>query len=264
MGLFKSLKKLAKKIFKGVKKVFSLPGKILTKIVGKKWAKRLMIAVAVFTGGMAIMSGVGGFLGGTGFFGRFVSGGQAFLKGLLNPIQAFKGGVAGAQAGSGILGTAEGFATGAAQGAGALPGVAGAAEAAGAATPGVTGAAGSSLPPGVGPPVPNVPTGGSGFLSKAADFAKSTGGGLLLAKGVEGFAGGKAAEVEQERRDEIKASRGDPAQLQEYRDTVNKDLDELPKMRDRMDERWRNARSKTFKAAGNYNDPYNYAAPEGA
>ena len=204
MGLFKTIKKGFKSVFKGIKKVFKGAAKLIGKVMGNKWVKRLMIAAAIVTGGIAIMSGVGGFMSGTGFFGRFISGGEAFLKGLTSPISSLKGGLAGAKAAAG-------------QGAGAVLGGAakGAAQAAGVGPATVMAAGQKGISSSVAGATPAAAKGG--FLSKAGgvakDFVTSPGGGLVTYGAMQGYAQGKAAEVEREQREESLADFNTPDAL---------------------------------------------------
>ena len=275
MGLFKAFKKLGKSIFKGIHKVFLPAAQLIKKVVGKKWAKRLMIAAAVFTGGMALLSGVGGFLGGTGFFGRFVSGGQAFVKGLFNPVGAAKGAMTGLKSG-GIGGVFSGAAQGAGFAPAAATGAAGAGGGTAGAAPAVTPTAGATggynaqnmanmAPPGMAPPAggagtaaqnlanPAAAGGGGGMLSKVGNFAMSPGGGMLISNAVQGYAQGKMAEAHQDRLDENSESKQDPESVAMYQDSINQDLGALPRFRQEMDRRMERIRSR---GRGNYENEY--------
>lgn len=111
MGLFKSIGKAFKKVVKGVGKVFKKIGKGIGKILNSKWGKILMVAAAVFTGGMALVGAWQGMAGATGFFGKFAAGAKGFLTGLMKPVQTAKGLMGGAAQGgqvAGQIGTAAG------------------------------------------------------------------------------------------------------------------------------------------------------------
>jgi hypothetical protein len=60
MGLFSSIKKGFKKLFKGIGKIFKKVMGAVGKVLGSKWGKALMMGVAIFTGGMALMGGISG------------------------------------------------------------------------------------------------------------------------------------------------------------------------------------------------------------
>ncbi len=100
MGLLKKLKKGLKRIFKGVKKVFKKVVKAFGKIAGSKFGKILMLAAAVFTGGVALgaWSAWGGFsTAAGGFAGKFIAG--------VNKVMSFMtGGAAGAGKGATMAG----------------------------------------------------------------------------------------------------------------------------------------------------------------
>lgn len=113
MGLFKSIKKGFKSLWKGVKKVFKKVGKAIGKVLNSKWGKILMVAAAVFTGGMAIAAGFQAFSASTAttFFGKFAAGAKGFLTGLMKPMDQAKkmfGGAAKAAEGVAQVGTAAG------------------------------------------------------------------------------------------------------------------------------------------------------------
>jgi hypothetical protein len=107
MGLFSGIKKAFKKVFKGIKKVFKKVGKFVGKILNSDFGKILMIAAAVFTGGAALMAGIGNASAASGFIGKFVAGAKGFMSGLLRPMATWKGAIQGAQAGTGILAGAQ-------------------------------------------------------------------------------------------------------------------------------------------------------------
>ena len=112
MGLFSGIKKGFKKVFKGVKKAFKKVGKFAGKVMSSKWFKGLMIAAAVFTGGMALMAGFGNAMATSGtFMTKFVAGAKGFMAGLMNPVATGKGALAGAQGGGGLSGALQGDAT---------------------------------------------------------------------------------------------------------------------------------------------------------
>lgn len=120
MGLFSGIKKAVGGIFKGVGKIFKPVTKLihkgLSKIVGKKWARRLMLGAAVFTAGTALIAGAQMFSATAGgFWAKFVAGGKEFLAALAHPIKGAKsilpGG--GSLTGAGGVLTAPAAATGA-------------------------------------------------------------------------------------------------------------------------------------------------------
>lgn len=95
MGLFSSIKKGFKKLFKGIKKVFGKVMGAVGKVLGSKWGKALMMGVAIFTGGMALMGGIGGWTTaaaeqGATFMSKFVAGAKGFLTALANPVEQAK------------------------------------------------------------------------------------------------------------------------------------------------------------------------------
>lgn len=232
MGLFSGIKKGFKKVFKGVKKAFKKVGKFAGKVMSSKWFKGLMIAAAVFTGGMALMAGFGNAMATSGtFMTKFVAGAKGFMSGLMNPVATGKGALAGAQGGGGLSGALQG----AAQGSGALQ-TAGAAQtlqqagAQGTMGQGPMSAApppdagsqqawldklgqgqGAAPPSGAmspaaaapaGAPAVAAPTTMPGKLMQGAknlggtavDFAKSPGGGMMLMGAMQGYAAGKREE----------------------------------------------------------------------
>lgn len=186
MGLFSGLKKAVGGIFKGVSKIFKpvtkLVQKGLSKIVGKKWARRLTMGAAIFMGGTALIAGFQGFMGASGgFFSKLVTGGKEFLAALAHPIKGAKSILPG----GGSLTGAGGAAT-SAVGATA-PAASGAATPAAIATEGLP-AVSISAPelgalPGTALPESTLAGGGTsaagGLLSKAGAAAKSVGGGLM-------------------------------------------------------------------------------------
>lgn len=116
MGIFSKIKKGIKKVFKGVKKVFKKVGKAVVKFLDSDLGKALMIAAAVFTGGAALMAGIGNAAAATGgFLTKFVAGAKGFMAGLAQPMATWKGAVSGFQS-SGM----GGILSGAAKGSGAL------------------------------------------------------------------------------------------------------------------------------------------------
>jgi hypothetical protein len=196
MGLLGKIFKGVKSIVKGVVKVFKKAVSFVGKISGSKWGKILMLVAAVYTGGMALSAGMSTF-GSTagGFMTKFVAGAKEFMGVLAHPIAAAQKSLGGAAAGAGAAGEAASIAPVTAAAGVPAEGLAGAVGgAAEAAAPAVAAAA-----PGVG--------GGAGLLGQAGgvaskvgggllNFAKSTGGGMVLAKGLEGYAQGKAAEAQ--------------------------------------------------------------------
>lgn len=213
MGLFKSIKKIGKKILKGAKKVFKKVGKVVGKVLKSKWGKALLIAAAVTMGGLAIygaMSGMAQAGAGATFMGKFAAGAKGMMGALASPVATGKaalgvGEVASAAGGAGALGGASGagaITPGAgsffAQGAAAAPAASGAAS--------FAPAAGTALSGGAGTGVAGLGAGGGSLLSKAGagvmNFAKSAGGGQMIAGAVKGFAEGKAAEDQREYEEE--------------------------------------------------------------
>lgn len=193
MGLFKSIKKIGKKILKGAKKVFKKAKKFVGKIAGSKWGKMLMIAGAVVMGGIAVYgayTGVTGAVAGAAqagtqasFMTKFAAGAKGALSAMANPVatgQKMLG--AASQVGTGVqVGTAP-VSYGGLGSATPLP-------------------AGTTLPPASA-------SGGGGFLSKAGgavmDFAKSAGGGQVISGAVQGYAEQKAAEEERKAEEEAR------------------------------------------------------------
>lgn len=118
MGLFSAIKKGFKKLFKGIKKVFGKVMGAIGKITGSKWGKMLMMGIAIFTGGMALMGGISGWTQaaaeGASFMGKFVSGAKGFLTALANPVDQAKK-MFGAAADAGAVGAATGQTGAAAQ-----------------------------------------------------------------------------------------------------------------------------------------------------
>lgn len=208
MGLFSGIKKLFKKVFKGIKTVFKKVLKFVGKIAGSKWGKILLIAAAVFTGGMAIAAGFQGFTGTAGsFLTKFVAGAKEFVTALANPMSTAKKMFGGAEAAVGQAGSVASSAeaaTGVAQGAapGELLGSAGSAVQTTAEPMNVLANAGKAAAPIIdkGTQFVGANSGGvmeaTGGLLKAGaksavDFAKSAGGGVVLAGALKGFAEGK-------------------------------------------------------------------------
>jgi hypothetical protein len=91
MGILKSIKKGAKKIFKGIKKKFMKGLAFVGKIAGSKWGKILLLASSIFTGGMALVAGFQSFAAtGGGFLAKFVAGAKGFMAGLAKPMAQAK------------------------------------------------------------------------------------------------------------------------------------------------------------------------------
>jgi hypothetical protein len=212
MGLFKSIKKIGKKIFKGLKKKFKKGLIAFGKIAGSKWGKILMLASSIFTGGMALAAGFSSFTGTAGgFMVKFVAGAKGFMGGLTSPLtQAKKMMGAGA-----TVGQTTGALAGAAQAAkpmkGVLQGVTQAGQTVGAQLPAALQVPGKALTAGLqglqqAPP----PGAGGGWLSKAAgfaaDFIKSEGGAGLI----KGVGEGMAAEEKQKHEDRFRRAWADP------------------------------------------------------
>ena len=207
MGLFSGIKKAVKKVFKGVKKVFKKIGKFVGKILNSKWGKALMVAAAVFTGGMALAAGWQAAAGATGFAGKFMAGAKAFMGALVNPIdtakEMFGGAAQGMTTGQQIAAGTEAAGTGAAEAAlGATGEVA--ADVAVNAGDLVLGE-GTALADTAAKKTAEVAlkTGGEEAAKKtlmqkaggaALDLAKTAGGGQIISGAIEGYAGGAAAE----------------------------------------------------------------------
>lgn len=202
MGLFSKIGKAIGGVFKGVAKVFKpitgLVQKGLSKIVGKKWAKRIMLGAAIFMGGTALIAGVQGFMGASGgLWTKLVTGGKEFIAALAHPIKGAKSILPGGGQLTGATGTLN---AGAAAGAATTPAASGVAPAATEGVPAATAASGAAsattVPtitaptlgslPGTGPIAP-----AGGMLSKAAggilDYSKTAGGGLLLGNVIAGI-----------------------------------------------------------------------------
>jgi hypothetical protein len=211
MGLFSGLKKAVGGIFKGVSKIFKpvtkLVQKGLSKIVGKKWARRLTMGAAIFMGGTALIAGFQGFMGASGgFFSKLVTGGKEFLAALAHPIKGAKSILPG----GGSLTGAGGAATSAA---GTAAVSAPAAAPAAAVTEGLPAAISApelgALP---GTTLPAGTSAAGGLLSKAGagiksaggtifDFAKTPGGGLLIGNTLAGMGEASAQKSLEKYRD---------------------------------------------------------------
>lgn len=236
MGLFSGIKKAFKKVFKGIKKVFKKVGEFAGKILSSDIGKALMIAAAVFTGGAAIMAGIGNAAATTGsFLTKFVAGAKGFMAGMLNPMDTWKGALGGMKDGTGLLsGAVEGAGLGEtaiaqAGNAGELveSGGAGATEAIEAAPSAADAGLGADkvgtmqqtqAAAEAGKAAANVGAAANepGLLSKglswAGDFAKSTGGGLILTNAIQGLAQGKALEDQLKHGDYYDRKWADPRQ----------------------------------------------------
>lgn len=84
MGLFSGIKKIGKSIMSGVGKFLDKIG--LSKVLNNKWVKGALLAVSIFTGGVAIVNGI---MQGaqaasqaTTFLGSFVEGAGGFISGV--------------------------------------------------------------------------------------------------------------------------------------------------------------------------------------
>lgn len=240
MGLFSKIGKAVKGVFKGVGKVFSAVTKPIvkgvSKILGKKLTKALLIGAAIFTAGTALIAGAQMFASTSGgFFAKFVAGGKEFLTALAHPIKGAKsimpGG--GSLTGPGGVLTAAGAAgpgTVATSPAGQNPSeFIPAASKAG--NPAVSAAA-ETVPQITAPPLGALPgtspitgAGGSGgLLSRAAgglwDFAKTPGGGMLIGGALSGIgeAGAMKAELKARNKYNVPFT---PEQLNMMKPTVN-------------------------------------------
>lgn len=78
MGLFSSIKNAVKKLWGGVKKVFSAVVKPFAKILSNKWVQGALMAVTLFTGGAALISAYSG--AGGGFAGMKAAGNLILKK----------------------------------------------------------------------------------------------------------------------------------------------------------------------------------------
>lgn len=207
MGLFSGIKKAVGGIFKGVGKIFKPVTKLihkgLSKIVGKKWARRLMLGAAVFTAGTALIAGAQMFAATSGgFWAKFVAGGKEFLAALAHPIKGAKsilpGG--GSLTGAGGVLTAPAAATGAPTPGGVLTepmqnpqgALGGASEVAAAETvPQITAPPLGALPGTAAPAAPGMlsrAVGVAGSVAKGAGkFIMSPGGGTLAGSVLAGM-----------------------------------------------------------------------------
>lgn len=241
MGLFSGLKKLGKSIFKGIKKVFKKVAKIAGKVLNSKWGKALMLASAVFSGGIALASGMSGFAGTTGsFMTKFVAGGKEFMAALANPMARAKTMLGGASAAAGQAGQvaqAAQTASGAQQAtaAGEMIGAAGTAAKTGADAAGAlaTGAqAATSAGQGVAGAANAASGGVGGLLKKAAGaawkYASSPQGSTLISNTLKGYAAGQQQEEllkEEERvRRYYDNQWRDPAKLAQLNEVAGRDV----------------------------------------
>lgn len=128
MGIFSSIWKGVKNVFKGIMKVFSPILAPLAKMMDTGWGKALMIALSIFTMGSAFVAAQavyqGAMAAGQGMLSAFVQGGVEFVKVFLGAEASAVGGAAAP--GAAAAGTAAGS-TGAAaaQGIGELGSAAG-------------------------------------------------------------------------------------------------------------------------------------------
>ena len=212
MGLFKSIAKIGKKIFKGIKKKFGKAMAFVGKIAGSKWGKILMLASSIFTGGMALAGAFSGFASsGAGFLAKFVGTAKGFMSGLTQPmVQAKKLMSIGETAAT--IGQTTSALQGAAQAAApqsVLQGVTQAGQTVGAQLPKALQVPGKALTAGL-QQAPATAGPGGGWLSKAAgfatDFIKSEAGAGLIS----GIGKGMAAEQEQEFQDRYRKAWADP------------------------------------------------------
>lgn len=210
MGLFSKIKKAVKGVFKGIKKVFKKVMTKIGKVLSSKWGKALMLALAVFTAGTALVAGAGAFSSTAGtFMTKFVAGAKEFIGALANPFGKAKELIGGA--GKAAAGAANTAASSAA--AGAAEGAAGAAGAATApmdvlaggaveATQAATAATGAVAPAAAQAATQAATTAANvakpGLLSRAAtgamNFLKSPGGGTLVGNVAQGMAAGAQQE----------------------------------------------------------------------
>jgi hypothetical protein len=109
MGFLSSVGRGVKKFFSGiasgVKKVFKGIGEAFGKVMDSKWGKVLMVAMAVFTMGTALIAGFQGFASTAGsFLTKFVAGAKEFVVALANPVSKAKE-LFGGAGGVGSVGT---------------------------------------------------------------------------------------------------------------------------------------------------------------
>ena len=224
MGLLSSIGKVVKKVWKGVKKVFGKVMGVVGKITGSKWGKVLMLALAVYTGGMALSAGWTAF-GAQGtsasFMTKFVAGSEAFMGSITGASAAAAPG-APTSGVTGVVGGATDAATvaqSAAQGSQAAQAAQTVASGAGAGgnafrSTGVLGKAVTATAEGASALAPTLvktaqATGGGGgilgTLGKAAkgawSMANSPIGKEVISKGLEGYLQGKETEEEWKRED---------------------------------------------------------------
>lgn len=87
MGIFSSIGKAFKSVFKGIMKVFSPILKPLGKLMNSSLGKAIMIGLSIFTLGTAMVAGYGAFsasmAASNGFIASFVEGGKVFMGSLL-------------------------------------------------------------------------------------------------------------------------------------------------------------------------------------
>ncbi len=219
MGIFSSIWKGIKGIVSGIGKVFKAILKPIAKLFDSGFGKALMLGLAVFTMGASLIAGFEGFMQGSGFIGRFINGGKAFLNTLLGTTFEVSGGGGSKLATGGIES--------------GLPGdqslVAGA-DAPGEILLGKEPPGGLSTPPNLPPapggaPVPGSPTAlppteTGNWLSKAAKaaqkFATSPGGGTILGSVISGVGAGMRQKNEQDfesRVERMFANPNDPGML---------------------------------------------------
>jgi hypothetical protein len=214
MGIFKSIKKLGKKIFTGLKTKFMKGMAFIGKITNSKWGKILMLASSIFTGGMALAGAFQGFANaGTGFLAKFVGTAKGFMGGLTQPLkQAKKLMKIGETAAT--IGKTTGALTGAAEAAkpmqNVLAGVTQAGQEVGARLPQALQVPGKALTAGMDLAQQTEAGAGGGWLSKAAgfaaDFIKSEAGAGLIS----GVGKGIAAEEQQKHEDRFRRAWADP------------------------------------------------------
>lgn len=244
MGLFSGIKKAVKGVFKGIKKAFGSVMESVSKFTNSDIGKAIMLAAAVYTGGLAIAGGIQGWgaaaAEGAGFMGKFVAGAEGFITTMFNPITATEnlmagGGPLNASQLAGI--TAPSVASGAANqitaGAVASPemqaisNVAGGVPGAGTAVgpPSVLGGAGPAGVPGAIPGATPTLAGAStsravesvaaepSWLEKAANIGNKVLDVMdrpVIASMIQGYGEGKIAEEEREYGDRINRQWDDP------------------------------------------------------
>lgn len=203
MGLLSKIWKGVKSIFSGIGKVFNAILKPVAKLFDSGFGKALMLGLAVFTMGASLIAGVQGFAQGTGFIGKFINGGKAFINTLLGTNFEVAGGggkipTGGIESGLPKVGE-HGVPLGS-----EMPGeiLTGEGAVGGIQAPTAPASAGPALGVEGMPAVTAAPVAEGNWLTKAAtaakDFAMSPGGGTLLGNVISGVGAGMRQKNEQE------------------------------------------------------------------